>query len=153
LILNFKKLFEFTLSLPLRKLGFVNINYPIVFGDLKRITLGKNVHLYNSILNTNSGHIVIEDDVTILPDSILVTGVHDFSKRGMVRRETYPRNGRNIIIKKGAWLGVGVTVLGSVIIGTNTGIGAGSIVTRDIEPNCVAVGNPARVIKKLQYPT
>jgi acetyltransferase-like isoleucine patch superfamily enzyme len=139
------------LVFPLRKLGFVNINYPIIFGDPERITLGKDIHLYNSILNVNSGHIVIEDEVTILPDSILVTGVHDFSKEGLERRNSYPKNGRDIIIKKGAWIGYGALILGNVTIGENTVIGAGSVVTKDVEPNCVAVGNPARIIKRLKY--
>jgi acetyltransferase-like isoleucine patch superfamily enzyme len=104
-------------AFPLQKMGFVNVNYPVIFGDPGRISFGKNVHVYNAILNTNSGWIIIGDDVSILPNSILVTGTHDFSKRGLERRKTYPRTGRNIIIKKGAWIGAGALVLGNVTIG------------------------------------
>ena len=47
------------------------------------------------------------------------------------------------------WLGAGVTVCPGVTIGENTTIGAGSVVTKDIPANCVAVGNPCRVLKKV----
>ena len=47
------------------------------------------------------------------------------------------------------WIGGSVTILAGVTIGDNVTIGAGSVVTRDIPSNVVAVGNPCRVIKKL----
>ena len=46
-------------------------------------------------------------------------------------------------------LGVNVTIIGGVIIGNNVTIGAGSVVVKDIPDNCVAVGNPCRVIKSI----
>ena len=143
--------FRRILVFPFLKLGFMNVNESVIFGDPKRIRLGKNMHLYNAILNTNSGFIFIEDDVSILPNSILVTGTHDFSKKGLERRKTYPRTGMNIVIKKGAWIGSGVIVLGNVTIGENSVVGAGSVVTRNVEANCIAVGNPAKTIRKLQF--
>ncbi len=47
------------------------------------------------------------------------------------------------------WLGGGVIVLPGVTIGDNTTIGAGSVVTKDIPANCIAVGNPCKVVKHL----
>ncbi len=52
------------------------------------------------------------------------------------------------VIKKGASIGSGVTLLGGVTVGENALIGAGSVVTRDIPSNAIAVGNPARIINK-----
>ena len=49
----------------------------------------------------------------------------------------------------GAWLGGGVIVLPGVTIGRNSVVGAGSVVTRSVPDNCVAVGNPCRVIKTI----
>ena len=54
-----------------------------------------------------------------------------------------------ITVKDGAWLGGGVIVLPGVTIGKNSVIGAGSVVTRSIPDNCVAVGNPCRPIRFL----
>lgn len=152
-----KKILRAYVELLLKKADFVSANdarvfynnRPIIFGDPSRVRIGKEVQLYNAILNTNSGIITIEDFATIKPNSMLITGTHDFSKTNLERRNTYPRNGGEITIRKGAWIGPGAIVLGKVTIGENAVIGAGSIVTKDVEANCVAVGNPARVIKKL----
>ena len=60
-----------------------------------------------------------------------------------------PRAGRNapIVIEDNVWIGAGVTVLKGVRIGRNSLIGAGSIVVKDIPANCVAAGNPCKVIR------
>lgn len=52
-------------------------------------------------------------------------------------------------IGKNCWLGAGVTVLPGVTIGDNTVVGAGSLVTRDLPANVVAVGSPCRVIRPI----
>ncbi|MET0871100.1 MAG: DapH/DapD/GlmU-related protein, partial [Paeniglutamicibacter terrestris] len=54
-----------------------------------------------------------------------------------------------ITIGENVWIGGGATILPGVSIGENSVIGAGSVVTRDVPANVVAVGNPARVMKKL----
>ena len=48
-----------------------------------------------------------------------------------------------------AWIGAGATILPGVTIGENSVVGAGSVVTRDVESNIIVAGNPARVIKKI----
>ncbi len=62
-----------------------------------------------------------------------------------------PRTGEDkpIVIEDNVWLGYGVKVLKGVTIGENSLIGAGSIVTKSIPANCIAVGNPCKVIKHL----
>ncbi len=54
-----------------------------------------------------------------------------------------------VTIGDNCWIGGGATILPGVTIGNNVTIGAGSVVTRDIPDNTVAVGNPARVIRKI----
>lgn len=54
-----------------------------------------------------------------------------------------------VTIGDSVWIGGSATILPGVTIGDNVVIGAGSVVTRDIPSNCVAAGNPARVIKQL----
>ena len=53
------------------------------------------------------------------------------------------------IVKKGASIGSGVTVLSNVTIGENAIIGAGSVITKDVPPDAIAAGNPAKVIRKV----
>jgi acetyltransferase-like isoleucine patch superfamily enzyme len=55
----------------------------------------------------------------------------------------------DIIIRDGAWLGTGVTVIGNVTIGKGAIVGAGSVVTKDVPDNCIVAGNPAKVIRYL----
>ena len=57
---------------------------------------------------------------------------------------------KKILIKKNAWIGAQVSILPGVTIGENAIVGTGSIVTKDIPDNAVAVGNPARVIKIIE---
>lgn len=55
-----------------------------------------------------------------------------------------------IVVGNDVWIGGNVCVMPGVIIGDNTIIGAGSVVTKDIPPNVVAVGNPCKIIKEIQ---
>jgi UDP-2-acetamido-3-amino-2,3-dideoxy-glucuronate N-acetyltransferase len=57
-------------------------------------------------------------------------------------------NCQRTLVKKGATIGSGVTVLGGITIGENAMVGAGSVVTRDVPPDTTVVGNPARIYKK-----
>jgi acetyltransferase-like isoleucine patch superfamily enzyme len=63
--------------------------------------------------------------------------------------ERYPHM-RTITIGNSVWLGGGVIVCPGVTIGENTVVGAGAVVTRDLPPNVVAAGNPARVIRTIE---
>lgn len=49
-----------------------------------------------------------------------------------------------------AWIGAGATILPGITIGENSVVGAGSVVTKDVEPNTIVAGNPARVIRKIE---
>lgn len=58
-----------------------------------------------------------------------------------------------VIIGEDSWIGTNVVICGNVTIGKHVVIGAGSLVNKDIPDYCVAVGNPARVIKKYNFDT
>ena len=107
-----------------------------------RVILGKNVFANHNLTMMSLGTITIEDGVMLGPEVGLFTVNHE------------PKNIRTIMtkeihIKKNAWIGARVSILPGVTIGENAIVGTGSIVTKDIPDNCVAVGNPARVIKQL----
>jgi acetyltransferase-like isoleucine patch superfamily enzyme len=57
---------------------------------------------------------------------------------------------KTTIVKKRASIGTSATILGGVTIGENSLVGAGSVVTKDVPPNVIVIGNPARIIKKLK---
>ena len=57
-------------------------------------------------------------------------------------------NCQNTLVKKGASIGSGATLLGGITIGENAIVGAGSVVTKDVPPDTIVAGNPARILKK-----
>lgn len=88
--------------------------------------------------------ITIGDDVQIGPNVQLLTPTHPVEP---APRRAKWEAAKPIVIGDNVWLGGGVVVLPGVTIGENTVVGAGSVVTRDLPANVVAVGNPARVVR------
>lgn len=114
------------------------------------IKMGRNVFLNYNCVILDGGFVTIEDNVKIGPNCQLYTPQHPTDH--VLRRDTvetaYP-----ITIGEDTWLGGGVIVCPGVTIGKRCIIGAGSVVTKDIPDDCLAVGNPARVIRRLDGQT
>lgn len=92
--------------------------------------------------------ITVGDRVMMGPNVHLYSGTHPVDYR--VRNGTRgPETGGPITIGEDCWIGGNVTILAGVTIGRGSVIGAASVVTKDIPPESVAVGSPARVIKKV----
>jgi hypothetical protein len=75
--------------------------------------------------------------------------VSDADWHDVYDRTAAPGSTEPVVLKDNVWIGDSAIVCKGVTIGENSVIGAGAIVTRDIPPNCVAVGNPAKVVKEL----
>jgi maltose O-acetyltransferase len=90
--------------------------------------------------------ITIGDDVQIGPNVQLLTATHPLEPQP--RRDKWEA-AEPIVIGDNVWLGGGVIVCPGVTIGSDTVVGAGSVVTRDLPSRVVAVGSPARVIRNL----
>lgn len=101
-------------------------NYNLTILDIAKVKIGRNVQFAPNVGIYTAGH-----------------PIHAAS------RDSGYEYGRAITIGDSVWLGAGVIVCPGVVIGDNVVIGAGSVVTRDIPSNSVAVGNPCRVIRKI----
>jgi maltose O-acetyltransferase len=110
------------------------------------ITVGDRVFANHGLIALDVAAIVIGDDVQIGPNVQLLTPTHPLDPQ---QRLDKWEAGEPITIGENVWLGGGVIVLPGVTIGANSVVGAGSVVTRDLPPNVLAVGNPARVIRRL----
>lgn len=113
---------------------------------------GKNVHFGNNIYaNFNltlvdDTHIYVGDNTMFGPNVTVVTATHPISP--ILRKKQYQYN-LPVHIGKNCWIGAGAIILPGTTIGDNSIIGAGSIVTKDIPKNVVAVGNPCRILRQI----
>ena len=125
---------------------------------------GKNIHVGNDvIINMNctfvdNNRIDIGSKVMIASDVKIYTATHstfftdyagDSEATDFQRSFGRTLYAKPIRIEDGVWIGGGSVILPGVTIGARSVIGAGSVVTRDIPADCIAVGNPCRVIKKV----
>lgn len=118
------------------------VNAPIQGACIDRIKIGKNVFINSNTLFMARGGITIEDDVQIAANCQLLTNNHDPYERQVLICKP-------ILIKKGAWIGAGATIMPGICIGKHAIVGASSVVTHDVPDYSVVVGNPAKVIKEL----
>lgn len=112
----------------------------------KHIHFGKFVYANFNLTAVDDTHIFVGDYTMIGPNVTLATAGHPVCPQ--LRRQAYQYN-LPIHIGKNCWLGAGVIVLPGVTIGDNTVIGAGSVVTKDLPSDVVAVGNPCRVMRPI----
>ena len=111
------------------------------------VHFGKNIYANFNLTLVDDTHIYVGDYTMFGPNVTLATAGHPILPE---LREAYGyQYNMPVHIGKNCWLGAGVIVLPGVTIGDNTVIGAGSIVTKDIPPNVVAVGNPCKVLRKI----
>lgn len=109
------------------------------------IKIGRNFYANHNLTIIDVCSVSIGDNVLIGPQVMISTGTHPTDP--VQRRET--EFGASIKIGNDVWIGGNVSILPGVTIGNNCVIGAGSVVTRDIPDNKIAVGNPCRVIKSV----
>jgi acetyltransferase-like isoleucine patch superfamily enzyme len=109
------------------------------------IRVGRNVFVNQNCTFYDLGGLDIADDVMIGPNvSILTTGHPlDPSQR---RAATI---GKPIVIERNVWIAAGATIIGGVTVGENSVVAAGSVVTKDVPPNTLVGGNPARIIRSI----
>jgi nodulation protein L len=117
---------------------------PLYIDYGKPITIGERCFIQQCCTFFGRGGIDIGNDVFIGPKVNLITINHDIDPDN--RSATY---GRRIVIEDKVWIGINSTILPGVRIGYGSIVGAGSVVTKDVEPMTVVAGNPARVIKKI----
>ena len=109
------------------------------------IYLGKEVMLNYGCVLLDVCPISIGDHTLIGPYTQIYTACHSLDP---LKRKQSIEYGKPVVIGQNVWIGGGCIILPGVTIGDNSVIGAGSVVTKDIEANVIAVGNPCKVIKK-----
>ncbi|MCW5794297.1 MAG: sugar O-acetyltransferase [Nitrospira sp.] len=114
------------------------------------IRLGRNVFINYHCIFLDCAPIDIGNDVQVGPAVQLYTAQHPLEAE--VRRSGL-ESARPIRIGNDVWIGGGVVILPGVTIGDRSVVGGGSVVVHSVPADCVAVGNPARVVRTLGSPT
>lgn len=123
----------------------------VIFGDPARVSVAPTAAVNNALFNVQSGRITVEDHAFFGQNVCLLTGTHEIDAPLEQRLTAIPREGRDIIVRRGAWLASNATVLGPCVIGEMAVVAAGAVVTRDVEPYTVVGGVPARMIGRVPY--
>lgn len=116
------------------------ISTPLSGVRFNNVKIGNNVIIMPGCLMMSAGGITIEDEAMIAANVQLISNNHDLEDRMVIICKP-------VKICRRAWIGAGATILPGVTIGENAVVGAGSVVTKDVEPDTIVAGNPAKVIK------
>lgn len=119
-----------------------NIQPPLQVNLGANVKIGSNVSIMYNLLCMSAGGITIEDGVLIAANCSLISNNHDFKIREILTCKP-------VVIKKKAWIGAGSTILPGVTIGENAIVAAGSVITKDVAPNTLVGGVPAKFIKNI----
>lgn len=122
--------------------------------------IGDNVAI--GTLSVVEHHVTIEDGVRIhtqvfIPEYSILKKDAWIGPNTVLTNARYPRSPRakeelkGVTVEEGAKLGANVTILPGVIVGKNSLVGAGSVVTKDVPPGTIVAGNPAKFIRKIHY--
>ncbi len=110
------------------------------------VHFGQGVYANFGLTLVDDTHIYVGDYTMFGPNVVIATAGHPIYAK--LRTKGYQYNSP-VHIGKNCWIGAGVCIMPGVNIGDNVVIGAGSVVTKDIQDNVVAVGNPCKVLREI----
>ena len=110
------------------------------------VHFGKNVYANFNLTLVDDTHIYIGDHTMIGPNVVIATGGHPLLPE--LRQKGYQYNAP-VHIGKNCWIGAGAIIVPGITIGDHSVIGAGSVLTKHIPSNVLAVGNPCKVLREI----
>lgn len=111
----------------------------------ENIRVGRNVFINQNCTMYDLGGIDIADDVMVGPNVNIITSGHPVEPS---QRRAFV-TAKPIVIERNVWIAAGATIIGGVTVGENAVVAAGAVVTKDVPPNTLVGGNPARVIRTI----
>jgi maltose O-acetyltransferase len=115
----------------------------------ENIYLGDNVYMNANCFILDCAKITVGNNVMFAPNVQIYAATHPLGGNERIVNGKIIDLSKPVTIGNDVWIGGGAIILPGVTVGDNVVIGAGSVVTKDVPSNCVAAGNPAKIIKKL----
>lgn len=135
------RIWQFSIIFPNAKIGKnCNICAHTLIENL--VTIGNNVTIKSGVFLWDG--ITIQDDVFIGPNAT-------FTNDKKPRSKQYPENFPITLIEQGASIGANATILPGITIGKCSMVGAGAVITKDVPPFSIVVGNPAKIIGQVSH--
>ena len=122
------------------------INSPFYMEFANHLEMGVNSFINYDCIMLNNAMVKLGDNVLVGPKVSFYTAMHPIDAK---QREQWLVYAKPITVEDNVWIGGSATILGGVTIGKNAIVGAGAVVTKDVEPNTIVVGNPAIVLRKI----
>ncbi len=159
------RLYEFLIKnaniMPMRFVKYIALFYTdarVRKIYLKRlgVKMGQNTYAnmgFRIVSNDYKTRVIIGDNVSIAPNVVLIA-CSSANNGKKINEIAYVKNHLwkegKIVIENDVWIGANVTILPGVRVGECAVVGAGSVVTKDVEPYAIVAGNPARVLQRLK---
>lgn len=112
----------------------------------KHVHFGNNIYANFGLTLVDDTHIYVGDCCMFGPNVVIATAGHPILPE--LREKAYQYNSP-VHIGRNVWIGAGALIMPGITIGDNSVIGAGSVVTKDIPANVIAVGNPAKALREI----
>lgn len=122
------------------------VSTPLSGVRFHNVRIGRGVVVMPGCLMMSAGGITIDDGAMIAANVQLISNNHDLYERHVITCKP-------VHIGRNAWIGAGATILPGVTVGDNAVVGAASVVTRDVAPDTIVAGNPARFIRRIEPQT
>jgi maltose O-acetyltransferase len=119
----------------------VNIYHPIVFHGPSALDIGDNTSIASFVHIWCGGRVIIGANCMIGSHAAISSLTHDYQILDMLRTII----AKPVVIEDGVWIGTHAVIMPGVTVGSGAVIGAGSVVTKDVPPNAIVYGVPARI--------
>lgn len=130
-----------------------NVPHPalaVVFHRARDIRIGEHVYIgQRVVMDVMYPELITIEDYASIGLNTMIFAHANPTNSIELKLKYYPRKTAPVLIKRGAWIAPACIILPGIVIGENSVIGAGSVVTKNVAPHTVVAGNPAKVIKQL----